>query len=45
MKCRSYTDSLSAQYLVVLTFEPDIVHVGFVQISCQISSMTITVMH
>ena len=45
MKCRSYTPNLNVKYLVVLTFQPDIVLVGFLQISCPNPSMTFTVMN
>jgi len=45
MKCRSYTHILSVKCLGVLTFQPDIVLVGFLDISCDITSMTFTVMN
>jgi len=45
MKCRSYTHILRVKCLVVLTFQPDIVLVEFLEISCRILSMTITVIN
>jgi len=45
MKCRSYTHILSVKCLVMLTFQPDIVLVGFLEISCWIPSMTFTVIN
>jgi len=45
MKCRSYTHIVSVKCLVVLTFEPDIVLVGLLEISCRIPSMTFTIMN
>jgi len=45
MMCRLYTHILSVKCLVVLTFQPDIVLVGFLEISCHIPSITYTVMN
>ena len=45
MNCRSYTDSLSVQCLVALTFQLDVVLVGYLEISCWIPSVTCTVMN
>ena len=42
---RSYTNNLSVQCPVMVTFQPDIVHVGFLLISCRIPSRTCTVMN
>ena len=42
---RLYTHILSVECLVMLTFQPDIVLVGFLEISCRIPSMTVTVMN
>ena len=42
---RSYTHMLNVKCLVMLTFQPDIVLVGFLEISCRIPSMTFTVMN
>jgi len=45
MKCRSYKHSFSVKCLVMLTFQLEIVLVGFLEISCWIPSMTFTVMN
>ena len=45
MKCRLYTHILSVTCLVMLTFQPDIVNIGFLDISCGIPSMTFAVMN
>jgi hypothetical protein len=42
---KSYTHILSVKCLVMLIFQPDIVVVGVLEISCRIPSMTITVMN
>jgi len=45
MKCRLYTHILSVKCQVVLTFELDVVLVGFLEITCRIPSMSFTVMN
>jgi len=45
MKCTSYTHIWSAKCPVMLTLQLDIVLRGFLEISCRIPSMTITVMN